>query len=106
MNKTKQIGEAGVKKWIKSWKTLFSCNYLFFPVNQALHWSLIVVSNPEGVVGEVGEEGREMGGRIEYLDSLGNKDRTACERFLFFYLFFLSVLFCFHFNLFFCLFSH
>ena len=81
-------GKEGVTKWVKDSKSLFLADFLFFPVNQALHWSLIVVGNPKRALNEEGEEEEERGrgggglvGKIEYLDSLGNRDRSTCQMF-------------------------
>jgi sentrin-specific protease 7 len=46
---------ARVKKWTRKVK-LFDKDYLFIPVNQSLHWSLIIICHPGNIGGLSSED--------------------------------------------------
>ncbi|KAH9557399.1 hypothetical protein CY35_07G083200 [Sphagnum magellanicum] len=70
---------ARVKKWTRKVK-LFDKDYLFIPVNQSLHWSLIIICHPGNIGGLSKTSGFCMGMPcILHLDSMKGSHLDAGE---------------------------
>jgi Ulp1 family protease len=59
-------------KWTKRFN-IFDFDYLFIPINQSLHWSLMLVCHPKLFFQSPSPTEEGVSPRLEYLDSLGNR---------------------------------